>query len=88
MPAQTVYSGLDKSDFTGGLHNLLIRRIALEVEVIELQPQFRFTANTDLEKHVFQVGFDSSDRDTHLESDLRILVSQASVIRDLLFPRG
>ena len=47
MPAQTVYSGLDKSDFTGDLHHLLIGRIALEVEVIEFQPQFRFTANTD-----------------------------------------
>jgi hypothetical protein len=73
MPANTVYSGLAKSDFTGNLHHLLIRRIAFEVEVMEFQPQFGLASRINLEVHMLKIGFDGSQANPHLKGNLGVL---------------
>ncbi len=51
--------------------------IAFEIEMDKLQTQFRLAAHADLVEHVLQVRFDRGCRNTHLKSDLLILVPHA-----------
>ena len=55
----------------------------LEIEIVELQAQLRFTARTDFEKYMPEIGLDRPYGNTHLKGDLLILVFHAGEIRDL-----
>lgn len=61
--------------------------IALEIEIVEFQPQLRFTVQAEFVEDILEIGLDRSGGNAHVQGDLLVLVPHAGQKSDILLAR-